>query len=40
MKKKFMVFVFFLMISVVTGCSKNENKSEKADISFADISEE
>ena len=40
MKKKFMVLVFFLMISVVTGCSKNENKSEKADISFADISAE
>ena len=35
MKKKFMVLVFFLMISVVTGC-----KSEKADISFADISAE
>ena len=40
MKKKFMVLVFFLMISIVTGCSKNENKSEKADISFADISAE
>lgn len=40
MKKKFMVLVFFLMISVVTGCSKNENKSEKADVSYADISAE
>ena len=40
MKKKFMVLVFFLIIGIVTGCSKNENKSEKADISFADISAE
>ena len=34
MKKKFMVLVFFLIIGIVTGCSKNENKSEKADISL------
>ena len=40
MKKKFMVLVFFLIIGIVTGCSKNENKSEKSDISYADISAE